>query len=99
QRCAARRQRRRRSARQLDGRPSMQTVTAAEHAAEKIPPLPQRELALLVGTQAAFGFCGSMFLLLPKFLTTELHASPSQIGLLLAIPSFAGALAVPFVGR
>jgi MFS family permease len=40
-----------------------------------------------------------MFLLLPKFLTTELHASPSQIGLLLAIPSFAGALAVPFVGR
>jgi MFS family permease len=77
----------------------MQSVTANQGAAARTPPLPQRELGLVVGTQAAYGFCWSMFLLLPKFLTTELHASPSQIGVLSAIPSFAGALAVPFVGR
>lgn len=62
-------------------------------------PLPYRELRLLISAQLPFGFCWSMFLLLPKFLTTELHASPSEIGLVSAIPSLAGTLAVPFVGR
>jgi MFS family permease len=58
-----------------------------------------RELGLIVSTQLAYGTCWSMFLLLPKFMTTELGASPSQIGLVSAIPSCAGALAVPFVGK
>lgn len=74
-------------------------MTTSTLAAARAQPLPYRELGLVVTAQLAYGFCWSMFLLLPKFLTTELHASPSEIGLLSAIPSFAGALAVPFVGR
>jgi MFS family permease len=61
--------------------------------------LPYRELTLLITAQLAYGMCWSMFLLLPKFLTLQLHATPLQIGLVSAIPSLAGTLAVPFVGR
>lgn len=74
-------------------------MTTPTLAAPKALPLPYRELGVVVSAQLAYGFCWSTFLLLPKFLTTELGASPSQIGLVSAIPSFAGALAVPFVGR
>ena len=49
--------------------------------------------------QMAFGLCWSTFLLLPKYLTTELDATASQIGFVSAIPTFAGTLAVPIVGR
>ncbi len=62
-------------------------------------PLPRRELSVVIAMQLSYGFCWSMFLLLPKFLTTELHASPSEIGLVAAVPSLSAALAVPFVGR
>lgn len=62
-------------------------------------PLPYRKLTLVVTAQIAYGMCWSTFLLLPKFLTTELHASAPQIGLVSAVPSLAGAVAVPFVGR
>jgi MFS family permease len=60
--------------------------------------LPYRQLALLTATQLAYGACWSSFLLLPKFLTVELHASAAQIGLVCAVPSLTAALAVPFVG-
>jgi MFS family permease len=62
-------------------------------------PFPSREFARLIVTQLAYGSSWSMFLLLPKFMTVELHASSLQIGLVAAVPSLAGALAVPFVGR
>jgi MFS family permease len=74
-------------------------MTIPTLAPARAAPLPYRELRLVIGMQLAYGFCWSMFLLLPKFLTTELHAGPGQIGLVSAIPSFAGALAVPLVGR
>ena len=38
-----------------------------------------------------------VFFLLPKFLTTELHASPSQVGLVNAVNGLAAALAVPIL--
>jgi MFS family permease len=62
-------------------------------------PLPYRKLTLVLGAQLAYGMCWSTFLLLPKFLTTELHASAPQIGVVSAVPSLAGSIAVPFVGR
>jgi MFS family permease len=46
----------------------------------------------------AFGYSGSTFLLLPKYLSTELGASPAQIGRVTAIMSLAAVLAIPFVG-
>jgi MFS family permease len=64
-----------------------------------VSPLPYRKLTLVVTAQVAYGMCWSTFLLLPKFLTTELHASATQIGVVSAVPSLAGAIAVPFVGR
>ena len=60
--------------------------------------LPYRQFALLLATQLAFGSSWSTFLLMPKFLTVELHASPVQIGVISAVPSFVATLAVPFVG-
>ncbi len=38
-----------------------------------------------------------VFFLLPKFLTTELHASPSQVGLVNAVNGLAAVLAVPIL--
>lgn len=49
--------------------------------------------------QCCFGLCWSTYLLLPKFMASELLASGSQIGLVLGIPAGVGALLVPFVGR
>jgi MFS family permease len=74
----------------------MTTTTSVPRLAS---PLPYRKLTLVVTAQAAYGMCWSTFLLLPKFLTTELHASAPQIGVVSAVPSLAGAIAVPFVGR
>jgi MFS family permease len=62
------------------------------------PAIPYRQLSLLIATQLAYGTAWSTFLLMPKFLTVELHASAAQIGVVCAVPSFASALAVPFVG-
>lgn len=68
------------------------TAPSAAHA------LPYRQFALLIATQLCFGASWSTFLLLPKFLTVELHASPAQIGLVSAVPSLVATIAVPFVG-
>jgi MFS family permease len=48
--------------------------------------------------QPLAGFAICTFYLLPKFLTTELHATPSQIGLVSAAYGIAGSLAVPLLG-
>jgi MFS family permease len=71
---------------------------AAAPAAATRAPLPYRQLALVLATQVAYGTSWSAFLLLPKFLTVQLHASAAQIGLVSALPSLTASLAVPFVG-
>jgi len=72
----------------------------APAASERLaaPALPYRQLSLLIATQLAYGTSWSTFLLMPKFLTVELHASAAEIGVVCAVPSLTGALAVPFVG-
>jgi MFS family permease len=57
-----------------------------------------RPFVTVVVAQMAFGYAGSTFLLLPKYLATHLHASPSQIGHVTAIPALAAVIAIPFVG-
>lgn len=53
---------------------------------------------LLLVVQTAFGLGFSTFLLLPKFLTTELGATAKDIGIVTAIGSVAGVLMFPIVG-
>ena len=56
------------------------------------------QFALLLGLQFCFGIAFSIFVLLPKILTSALHAGPAGIGLVMSMFSFAGVAAVPFVG-
>src|SRR6185295_4326967 len=51
----------------------------------------------LLCVQLLAGFALCTFYLLPKFLTTELRATPSEIGLASAAYGVAGALAVPLL--
>jgi MFS family permease len=50
----------------------------------------------IFAAQVVFGFGWSMYLLVPKFLATALHADAEAIGLSGAAGGFAGLLAVPF---
>jgi MFS family permease len=52
----------------------------------------------VICTQMAFNYAVSTFLLLPKYLATELGASASDIGRVNAIPGLVAVLTVPFVG-
>ncbi|HEX2677893.1 MAG TPA: MFS transporter [Polyangiales bacterium] len=54
--------------------------------------------ATLVVTQMAFSYAMSTFALLPKFLSTTLGASASQIGRTSAVQGFVIVLLTPFVG-
>ena len=65
------------------------------------PPLPRvwtRAFLTVVTTQMAFGYASSTFLLLPKYLATELHATASQIGHVVAVTGLGAVAAIPFVG-
>lgn len=53
---------------------------------------------LLLAVQTAFGMGFSAFLLLPKFLATELDASAGAIGFVTAVGSIASVLTFPVVG-
>ena len=57
-----------------------------------------RDFVKLVLTQMAFGYAISTFMLLPKFLATQLHGNAAEIGHVNAIPGLIAALLVPFVG-
>ena len=57
-----------------------------------------RGAARIVLVQVVFGFGWSLYLLMPKFMTTALHAGPDTIGLISAGGGFAGLLTVPFAG-
>jgi MFS family permease len=68
---------------------------------EPIPqskPLWSRDFFSVVCAQMAFNYAISTFLLLPKFLSTQLGATPSDIGHVNAIPGLVAVLIVPFVG-
>ena len=49
--------------------------------------------------QVTFGFAWSLYLLMPKFLTTALHAAPDVLGRISAMGGLAGLLTVPFAAR
>jgi MFS family permease len=53
----------------------------------------------IIAAQVIFGFGWSLYLLVPKFLATELHAGPETIGTLSAASGVAGLLTVPFAAR
>jgi MFS family permease len=63
------------------------------------PPLFTREFALVLATQLTFGFAFSSFFLLPKFVVTELHGSPSQVGYVGALAVVAAVAISPLCGR
>ncbi len=71
------------------------------HEVEEVaqaPSLWTRPFLMVVVTQMTFGYSVSTFLLMPKYLSTVLGASASQIGRVGALPSFAAVVAAPFVG-
>ncbi|HKP62136.1 MAG TPA: MFS transporter [Polyangiales bacterium] len=55
-----------------------------------------RDVRLIFVAQVVFGFGWSLYLLIPKYLATELHAGPEVIGRISAMGGFAGLLTVPF---
>src|SRR5262249_16398605 len=65
---------------------------------ESKPTVWTKSFLTVVTAQMAFGYSGSTFLLLPKYLATKLGASASQIGHFPAISFFASVIAIPFVG-
>lgn len=63
------------------------------------PPLFTRSFALMLAAQLAFGFSFSSFFLLPKFVVTELHGTPSQVGYVGALAVLAAVLVSPLCGK
>jgi MFS family permease len=63
------------------------------------PPLWSRSFALVLATQFTFGFSFSSFLLLPKYVVTVLHGSPSQVGYVGALAVLTAVLVSPLCGR
>lgn len=57
-----------------------------------------RAFAALMIVQASFGYCFSSFLLLPKFLLTELGARPAEIGLAMAVYGATAVVCIPVMG-
>ncbi len=78
-------------------KPAMPSVASSEEPSE--PPLFTRDFALMLLTQLAFGFAFSSFFLLPKYVVTELHGSPSQVGYVGALSVLTAVLASPLCGR
>ncbi|RYZ01403.1 MAG: MFS transporter [Myxococcales bacterium] len=63
------------------------------------PPLFTRDFALILATQFTFGFAFSSFLLLPKYVVTVLHGSPSQVGYVGALAVLTAVLVSPPCGK
>jgi MFS family permease len=81
----------------LSSPPSLTAPLAAPRAtdAEWLDPRFQK----LLGVQMAFGYAFSALLVVPKYLTTALGATPRQIGELSAVPALAGIAIAPLCGR
>jgi len=75
----------------------MPSVATSEEPSE--PPLFTRDFALILLTQVTFGIAFSSFLLLPKYVVTELHGSPSQVGYVSALAVVAAVLSSPLCGK
>ena len=75
----------------------MSSVATSEDPSE--PPLFTRDFALVLATQLTFGFAFSSFFLLPKYVVTELHGSPSQVGYVGALSVVAAVLVSPLCGK
>jgi hypothetical protein len=75
----------------------MPPATVSDEATE--PPLFTRDFALVLVTQLTFGFAFSSFLLLPKFVVTVLHGSPSQVGYVGALSVLSAILVSPWCSR
>jgi MFS family permease len=58
-----------------------------------------RDVRLIFAAQIMFGFGWSLYLLIPKYLATELHAGPDVIGRISALGGLAGLLTIPFAAR
>lgn len=72
---------------------------SVDATAERSPePLWTKAFVTVVTTQMAFGYASSAFVLLPKYLSTELHATASDIGYVVAVTGLAAVAAIPFVG-
>lgn len=78
-------------------KPPMSSTATSEEPAE--PPLFTRDFALIQAAQLAFGFAFSSFFLLPKYVVTELHGSPSQVGYVGALAVVAAVLSSPTAGK
>jgi MFS family permease len=70
----------------------------ADPSKPELPPVWTKAFVTVVTTQMAFGYASSAFVLLPKYLSTELHASASDIGHVMAVTGLAAVAAIPFVG-
>ncbi len=64
--------------------------------AARVERLFNRDIALILIAQVAFGFGWSLYLLMPKFQAVVLGAGPDMIGMTSAIGGIAGLLMVPF---
>ena len=62
------------------------------------PSIWTRSFLTVVTAQMAFGYASSTFLLLPKYLAMQAHASASQIGHVMAVTGVAAVAAIPLVG-
>jgi MFS family permease len=76
-------------------RPPPPAAVAPARAAEWLDPRFRRLLLMQMG----FGYAYSALLLVPKFATEHLHASPSEVGELAAYPVVAAVVLAPFCGR
>lgn len=70
-------------------------ATSPDHADDR---LLSRELLLILVTTALFGLSFSSYFLFPKYLATEMSASPATIGGLSAVSMFVSVLLMPWVG-
>jgi MFS family permease len=57
------------------------------------------DVRLIFVAQVVFGFGWSLYLLIPKYLATELHAGPEVIGRISAMGGIASLLTIPFAAR
>lgn len=74
------------------------TVDASAQPKASLEPLWSWRLFAVICAQMTCNYAISTFLLLPKYLSTQLGASASDLGHVNAIPGLVGAVSVPFVG-
>lgn len=69
------------------------------HSRETAPHWLTADAKRILIAQVVFGFAWSLYLLMPKFLTTALHVPPDVLGRISAMGGLTGLITVPFAGR